>query len=165
MFTMSALRHNYIKGCSRAVTHTILNVAARNTHCFGSVTATAILELCCCGCCDLLKSWTTLGKILKTQRTIFSLTYMMVAFLEKSVSTKTVQKYFLVGYKSGVGFRDQKAINKFLTYVTVWWDIEKLYKTVFCVPGLHPLSAGTPNLHSYQKKKGLHISQTFPRGR
>lgn len=72
---------------------------------------------------------------------------------------KTVQKYFLVGYKSGVGFRDQKAINKILTYVTVWWDIEKLYKTVFCVPGLHPLSAGTPNLHSYQKKRPY----TFPK--
>lgn len=102
----------------------------------------------------------TLGKILKTQRTIFSLTYMMVAFLEKSASTKTVQKYFLVGCQSGVGFRDQKAINKFLTYVTVWWDTEKLYKTVFCVPGLHPLSAGTPNLHSYQKKKRPY---TFPK--
>ena len=77
---------------------------------------------------------------------------MMIAFLEKSVSPKTVQKYFLVGCKSGVGFQAQKTINKFLTYITVWWDVEQLHKIVFCVPGLHRLNAGTPNLHNSQKR-------------
>ena len=51
----------------------------------------------------------------------------MIAFLEKSVSTKTIQKHFLVGCKSGVGFQAWKAINKFLTYITVWWDMEQLH--------------------------------------